>query len=943
MTLHRVLPLVLLLGSLAASAQDLTTRDNDEVKLLARRKVEKGLADLLNVLSLEDLNESERSALIAESYAPGPNQLFYNAETVVEDDINPERMSAAQLFDLSAEKYLANFDLLYQKAPQATIALSDVAVSNLKRGQWLYVKVFYTQRFGGKHKQIDKPYQPIRRVAEVRADRADKKWVVTIARLGFLAANDSLNAAQNDVALRVEAPRVAILTADTTAAPTPTETEDQKAIRTYLALLEAGEKALGTGELDEALRAFQEAERKKPYDDLTPRARMFKVQRALDERARNSFREVAARAELARRQRRYEEAIGLYRKLVEQKPDSAVLSVQLNGLMEKFRLKSEFDEKFASGKFKELIKDYGRVIDAERKQNRRGGQAVNSSDWYLGRGRSYFMLNEFKDALSDYNESLKLDFQNLATLEARAELYARQGDYPKAVADLTNYLTIAPTSTETLARRADYRARTGRYPEAFTDFDAAIKLDPQNYQLYLRRGLLSLHTKAYPEALAAFSEAVKRTTSQPEPYFYRGFTQALLKRYGEAGSDFAQSTSRNLAPVYVARIDSIAVSFYDYGRRLLNDLKMSDALTAFTIALQVRPGFADAWLEKGKAYLALNQPKPAAEALSTAVSIAPQLHEAYYHRSLSHYRQRLYERAASDARRAYQLVPDYYPALLEEARALIELRRYEQARAGLNTLKAARRQLDALHPKTFLADVYYLLGRSEAELSQPKSALDAFDEALDLHPGRASALVWRGRTYEVLGKPDRAQADYQKALTLETSASVTYALATVLERRERYDEALVRYAQCLQLDADHEFSSDAHQGRGRCFLQLEQYAQAAEEFGKVGQDDGLPCTGECAYLRAYTLVRSGRGEEAVQVTPLNGAKIAPEQAARLWYVLGCAHLQRRQETEALAAFEKSLQNGLPKEYIRKEKLLDFVGKGFRKNDAFVALLNRYFK
>jgi tetratricopeptide (TPR) repeat protein len=933
--------LALLLGPGLTRAQDLTTLDNAEVKRLAQRRVEKGLGDLLNVLSLEDLTESERAALINESYATGVNQLFFSPDAIVEDDIHPARRSAGQRYDLSVEKYLANFDLLYQKSPEATVRLSDLVVSNLKRGQWYYVKVFYTQHFGGRHRQVPDPYAPVRRVAEVRADRdSSNRWRVHLVRVAFVAPEDSLNAALNDVALRaVKGRSLNLAAADSVAAEQ--ERQEQAVIDAYQNLLGEGEAALRAGNLDDALRYFSEADRRKPFDDLTPRVRIARIQRTLDDRQQNAWQALALRAERARRQRQYPEAIRLYSQVLKQRPDSAALEPLLTGLLEKNRLKTEFDEKFAAGKYRDLLKEYGRIIDAERKQNKRSDVTSNSSDWYLGRGRCHFMLQADKDALGDYNEALRLDPQNLAAFGARAELYARQGQYPKAVADLTTCLTIDTASAENYVRRAGYRAQSRRYDEALADYAAAQRLDPRNAQWYQRQGLLHLQTRQHPAALQAFTEAVRRTTSQPEPYFYRGYTQVMLNQYAEAGSDFAQARERNLPDPYPARLDSIAEAFYQRALQLRNERQAVDALQTFANALLIKPDYAPAWYEKGRTFLALNQPEAATDAFTTALRYAPQQHETYYQRALAQYRLRRYEQAAADARQAYQLVPGYVPGALEEARALVQLSRYEQARTGLLALKGARKAVEEQFGKSTLAEVHYLLGRCEYELNQPKAALDAFDDALGLHPDWPAALIERGRTQDALGKPDRAQPDYEKALKIETSAATTYALATVLERRKKYDEALNRYAQCLQLDTDRQYTAEALLGRGRCLMEGEKYAPAAVELMKIGQEGSAPCTGECAYYRAYALVRSGRAEEALELTRPEVFRSTPDLAARLYYAVAAGHLARRQPEQAFEQLEKALQSGLTKEFLKKERLFDTLDRGFRKDRRFGELVGRY--
>ncbi|GAB3925998.1 tetratricopeptide repeat protein [Larkinella terrae] len=917
--------------SLSAGAQDLTTRDNEEVRLLARRKVERGLYDLLNVLSQEDLNEFERNTLISESFTQGPNQLFYNGDVIVEDDVNPERTSAASVLDLSVEKYLANFDFLYRKSAGSSIQFSNFKVSNLKKGNSLYVKVFYTSLFKEKHKQIATPYVPVRRIAEVRADLVGKKWSLLITRLAFFTPADSVHFTQNDVALRIDASRP--LAPDSVQASIPktdpAQVQEQAAITAYNQLLNEGKAAFETGNLVRALEVFQEADRTKPYEDLTPRIRIYKVQKALEEQTRHSDAELKRRAELARRKRRYEEAAQVYQKLLELKPDSAALESTIRGLLEKARLKAEYNEKFALGKHQELIKDYSRIISAERKLNRRSGDQDNSSDWYLGRGRSYFMLNNLSDALADYTESLRLDFQNLEALEARAALYARQQNYPRAIADLTTYLSIDKTSAEIAARRAAYRIQTNRPAEALADYDLAVSLDNQNYRYFRDRGLFHLRSNAFERALADFNAAILRSRTQPDLFFYRGYAQTGLRQFEPAGQDFSRATELGLSAQLMARIDSIANVYYQTG---LQAKVPTEALKLFGVALQLKPVYAAAWSAKGTIHLNRSEDSLAVQSFTKAIQYAGKDAKAWFQRATAWARLKDFAMASADFKQAYTIDPGNYPAMQNEARCRLEMRQFEQAGLVLGTLKAARREIEQRYPKAFLAETYWLAGRCANELGLYKTALPDLSAALDADKNWAPAYTERGRSYEALGRPERAQEDYEKAVALEPTVATHYlALGQVLEERFRYREALVQYGFCLDRSRIATVTRQARIGRSRCFFYLENYPGVIAELNQVVN---LKENVDDQARMLYAKVRTGQSEEVLK-------EIHPDSnSARLLYVLGCANLAANNEAMALTSFKKALQTGLSKEELKKDKLLDFVKKDFRKNPLFTELIDR---
>lgn len=185
---------LLLLGvtvaSFQAGAQTLTRRDMDEIRVLAREKV-KGLNDLLNAIANEDLSNYERRYLMMNSYMPSNDQIFINDGVIVEDDVDPKHMASAPGLDTPIEKYLSNFDLFYVKSETNTIEFTNLVVSDVKVDKYPFVKVFYTQHFKGKSNKDNTPYQPIARVAELRADKSGNDWFVFLTRIAFNSAESA--------------------------------------------------------------------------------------------------------------------------------------------------------------------------------------------------------------------------------------------------------------------------------------------------------------------------------------------------------------------------------------------------------------------------------------------------------------------------------------------------------------------------------------------------------------------------------------------------------------------------------------------------------------------------------------------------------------------------------------------------------------------------------
>ncbi|MVM36419.1 hypothetical protein GO730_00155 [Spirosoma sp. HMF3257] len=167
-------------------------RRNDEITFQAKNKIN-NLLDLFTTLTSNSLTESERSSVIQNSYLPNQNQIFYNDAVVVEDDIDPKHTTSENTSELAVDRYLRDMDLFYSKADTVSIKFTQIITSPVQDGkEYIYIKVFFTSVFNGRHTQFKIPYQPIHRIAELKAELVEGKWRTYITRLAFLRSGEGL-------------------------------------------------------------------------------------------------------------------------------------------------------------------------------------------------------------------------------------------------------------------------------------------------------------------------------------------------------------------------------------------------------------------------------------------------------------------------------------------------------------------------------------------------------------------------------------------------------------------------------------------------------------------------------------------------------------------------------------------------------------------------------
>lgn len=182
-------------------AQEITDKDSKEITSKTK-EILQDFNELINLLISPDTDEASSKELIADSYAKdNPDAIFLNGNVVIEDDINPDHFDYRTSSDVNVKTYLKNIDLFLEKDKETPIVFSDIRVSNVKLGGYLYVKIFFRSLFKVNHKEIKKTYASTERVADVRAELVDGKWKVYIVLVSFVKPEDLVNPNKNDVVI----------------------------------------------------------------------------------------------------------------------------------------------------------------------------------------------------------------------------------------------------------------------------------------------------------------------------------------------------------------------------------------------------------------------------------------------------------------------------------------------------------------------------------------------------------------------------------------------------------------------------------------------------------------------------------------------------------------------------------------------------------------------
>jgi tetratricopeptide (TPR) repeat protein len=408
-----------------------------------------------------------------------------------------------------------------------------------------------------------------------------------------------------------------------------------------------------------------------------------------------------------------------------------------------------------------------------------------------------------------------------------------------------------------------------RYDESKAYFEKAKNLNPElkdaerggaasEIARLLDEGNVSLRENRYEEALAKFRAAAQRAPDQASPLLLSGSTLIALERYEEASKDL-------------------------------------------TRAVELNPRDPRGYSLLGSAYHKLSRYREALAIFEKGVQVAPENYEIYNKIGLVYRDREEVRRAIDSFYRALAIDSNYVPARKNLAYALLEDRRYVDAR---REFEAAAR-----------------LAPGDAELGKGAQLVEIY------------MMLDRGDRFFQDNRIPQAIAEYQKALAVRTDIPLVFnSLGQAEFARRGYAEAARHYNKALELDANNvgalqgllrvhgatRNTREQNKVLDRLKALTRNNLAAAIALGRLKEDENKLAEAERYY---QDLLRANPEGEALRY-----------RLGFVYYKMGLEHNRAERYREALARFEKA------QEFNPEIPQLPDALSTVRENIRFAALL-----
>jgi tetratricopeptide (TPR) repeat protein len=359
--------------------------------------------------------------------------------------------------------------------------------------------------------------------------------------------------------------------------------------------------------------------------------------------------------------------------------------------------------------------------------------------------------------------------------------------------------------------------KNGRYEEAVKSFDSAIKIDGQNADYHVQRALAYKEWGRTGRAFDSAEEACELGKCE--------VLEELL-----AGSDAfelgeeARMRSRRSIVYYNIAIKKNPKHAQAYYKRGLETSSYRKAVNDFTQVIKLEPDFADAYHERAKTYVLMNEHSKALADFNELVRLKPNDANSDYARADFYGKTGEQDKVIQDFTKAIKLEPNVAEAYYNYANFCLshaensETSEKEEAKKKAVELSSEAVRLYPNDPKVY----YYravILDKVDGYRNRDK-AMEDLTRAIELDPAYAEAYYKRARILERDGRCGYGEentrtgchnmmiAEYSHVIKLDPDFTEAYLSRAKIYRilgrnAANYEKAVKDYTQAIRIEPNN--------------------------------------------------------------------------------------------------------------------------------------------
>ncbi|HTB81564.1 MAG TPA: tetratricopeptide repeat protein [Opitutaceae bacterium] len=280
---------------------------------------------------------------------------------------------------------------------------------------------------------------------------------------------------------------------------------------------------------------------------------------------------------------------------------------------------------------------------------------------------------------------------------------------------------------------------------------------------------------------------------------------------------------RTIFRATISRNPDCWMAYNNLGSDLMDNTSgLQEAISDFQRSLQLKPDYAEAHYNLGKAFVHLGRLPEAIEQYRKALRIRPEHADTYDALGNALYQEGQVAEAIEQYRQALRIQPLHANAHNNLGVALAQLGRLPEA---------IEQYQEVLRLRPDNVEAHNNLGIALVRSGRLPEAIEQYQQALQLNPNHAGVRTDLGIALAEMGRLPEAIEQYEQALHLQPDyPEVHLNLANALLRSNRATEAIGQYKEALRLKPGF---AEAHFNLGIALIQTGQATEAIAQFEQL--------------------------------------------------------------------------------------------------------------
>lgn len=360
----------------------------------------------------------------------------------------------------------------------------------------------------------------------------------------------------------------------------------------------------------------------------------------------------------------------------------------------------------------------------------------------FNRGFAYDKLGEYDMAIKDYQRAISVEPQNAYAYYNIAISLDKKGDYRSTIENFTKAISILPNKHDFYLNRALTYRKIKDFDAAINDYTDAINLDNRSYKGYYNRGLCYEKKEDYPNALKDFSKTLEfeeENLNKSNAQNLNSYLNILL----HLGNINEKMKENEEAINYFEKIlsfdSNFAAAYHGIGLVLDKNSKFQEAIKYFDKAINLEPGNSIYWHNRGCSYRNFGDITHSIEDMNKAIELDPENPLFYDNRSYLWKLKEDFDRAIKDYTSIIRIDPNNIKALVNRAFCFAKKEDFKRASEDYSTiLKIEPKHTHALYNRAISYD----------KQGQLDDAISDFSKIIEIEPMNANAYLNRGCCFE---------------------------------------------------------------------------------------------------------------------------------------------------------------------------------------------------